>query len=90
MIENTKKGVGFKMSKKRKDMSWKQFEAALEKRGIRVKENHPFGYCSMNSHNRGHNSVSRFNGGDTLRQQLAYLIKEQATIDREYKEKGWI
>lgn len=78
------------MSKKRKDMSWKQFQAACERRGIRAKETTFLGYCSMNSHNRGQISISRLNGGATLREQLAYLIKEQARIDREYKERGWL
>jgi hypothetical protein len=78
------------MSKKRKDMSWKQFQSACERRGIRAKEDAFLGYCKMNSHNHGQISVSRLNGGSTLRQQLAYLIKEQSKIDRDHKEKGWI
>ncbi len=78
------------MSKKRKDMSWKQFQAACERRGIRTQQKTFLGYCAMNSHDRGQISISRLNGGITLREQLAYLIKEQARIDREYKERGWI
>lgn len=78
------------MSKKRKDMSWNQFQTACERRGISAKRNSFLGYCTMNTHDRGQISISRLNGGSTLREQLAYLIKEQARIDREYKGRGWI
>ena len=64
---------------KRKDMTLRQFEKACERRGIKVLWDSTFGCCRMNA--KTPISVSRLNGGSALRQQLAYLIKEQTKID---------
>ncbi len=70
---------------KRKDMSWKQFETACKRRGIASGRDSYLGYCVMNTYGHGQRLVSRLNGGETLREQLAYLIKKQSKIDDELK-----
>jgi len=66
-----------------RDMSQKQFEKALERRGM---EQWYFGYVRL----KGEESccVNKLNGGTTRRQQLAYLIKEQAKRDAKNKEQN--
>ena len=56
-----------------RDMTQKQFEAALKRRGI-VPSPYDFGLGYMQCSPLTVN-VSRFNGGTTRRGQLAYLIK---------------
>ena len=69
--------------KKRRDMTSRQFKNACDRRGITIYWDCVFGYCKMKSPNI--RLVSRFNGGETFREQLAYLIKKQTKIDNERK-----
>lgn len=56
-----------------KDLTEKQFKAKLSQYGFNLK---PFGYCDI-----GNNvEVYRFDGGERLRSQLAYLIKEHKRL----------
>ena len=64
---------------KRRDMTRRQFERACDRRGIKIYWDCVFGYCQMNAPQKI--LVSRFNGGETFREQLAYLIRKQNKID---------
>ena len=61
----------------RKDMTEAQFLDALKRYGMSLK---PFmGYVGITDRV----SVSRHNGGDTRREQLAYLIRQQKETEDE-------
>lgn len=64
---------------KRRDMALWQFQRACDRRGIKIYWDSGFGYCRMNAPQKI--LVSRFNGGETFREQLAYLIRKQNKID---------
>lgn len=65
---------------KRRDMSQKQFDEALKRRGM---EPWYLGYVQLSSEENF--CVNKFNGGTTRREQLAYLIAEQAKRNAKLK-----
>ena len=58
--------------KVRKDMTKRQFRTALNRRGFGSFEFFGYVRCPSGVH------VCRFNAGDNRREQLAYLIKQNA------------
>ena len=61
-----------------RDLTKNQFLKQLEKRGWKCKH---FGYVETD---KGLN-ICRFNAGDRLRSQLAYLINETAAFEQRQK-----
>jgi len=61
----------------RRDMTQKQFDAALKRRGI-TREH--FGYYVLSN---GRTHVYAANGGSTRRDQLAYLLQEDKKCQQE-------
>ena len=71
---------------KRNDMTWSQFQKACKRRGIGASKDSYLGLCKMRMvEGEGQSYVSRYNGGNTLREQLVYLIKAQTKIDNRNK-----
>ena len=60
-----------------RDLSQKQLDARLAKYGITRNEFSLMGYYEVPT-NQGNVSISAWNAGDRHRNQLAYLLNEQA------------